>query len=33
MNNKCDIKNFAKLKERVTPDSELKMIEDFLTGE
>lgn len=33
MNNKYDIGNFAKLLERFTPDSELKMIDDFLTGE
>ena len=33
MNNKYDIGNFAKLLERFTPDTELQMIDSFLTGE
>jgi len=33
MNNKYDIGNFAKLLERFSPDTELQMIDSFLTGE
>lgn len=33
MNNKYDIGNFAKLLEKFTPETELKMIDGFLLGE